>query len=208
VRVAAVELRESNPFVDAARRLGVSVLVADTRLPSTLDALHVERAACLIAATDDDVANLQTALNARTICKDLRIVMRLFEADFAERVQRTFKIDACHSVSALAAPSFAAAATGLPVVATLPVGATALVVARITIAAASGLDSRRVLEVEQASGCRILFGAKDGQSAGRPPLDALLRAGQEIMVVGDPDAMTELWAQNRLQAVPGEGQIG
>jgi Trk K+ transport system NAD-binding subunit len=203
VPVAAVELKESNPYIEAARQLGIPVLIADTRLPSTLKTLHAERASCLIAATDDDVANLETVLNGRSIKGDLRVIMRLFDPDFAERVQRSFNIDACRSVSALAAPAFAAAATGLPVIATLPVGSEVLVVARIRVAQNTGLTDCTVGELETACRCRILVCDEDDKLPSHLSSQTILPTGSEIIVVGSHEGMSKLWARNRPGAVQG-----
>ena len=109
VPVAAIERNEESRFVGAARALGVPVIVGDAGLAQTLAHARPQRARCLLAVTDSDVANLEAALNARTVAPDLKIVARLFDADLAERVERIFGIPS-RSVSALAAPAFAAAA--------------------------------------------------------------------------------------------------
>ena len=112
VTVAATEKFEEVRGIPEVRRLGVPVLIADARAPETLRALNVGQAKSLVIATDDDAANLETALNARAINPKLRVVLRLFDADLAARVERAFNIHISRSVSALAAPSFAAAAVG------------------------------------------------------------------------------------------------
>ena len=121
VPVVAVELREDGPFVQSARSLRVPILFASARQPETLEASRLGQARCLVIATDDDVANLETALNASTLNPGLRIVLRLFHPDFAARVERTFDIHISRSPSALAAPAFAAAAEGKRVFGTVPI---------------------------------------------------------------------------------------
>jgi TrkA-N domain len=68
-------------------------------------ALRIPKARVVLAVTDDDLANLETALNARALNPSLRVVMRLFSHDRAERDDRTLSIAISRSVSALAARS-------------------------------------------------------------------------------------------------------
>jgi hypothetical protein len=105
----AVERSEDNPFLDATPRLGVPVLVDDASRRETLTPLRVPDARVVLAVTDDDLANLETALNARQLNPSVRVVMRLFSHDLATRAERTFNIAISRSVSALAAPAFVAA---------------------------------------------------------------------------------------------------
>ena len=112
VSLVAVELDRSNRFLPAMQRLGVPVLARDSRLRDTLQTLQVTTARSIVVVTSSDVVNLETALSARALRPDLRVVLRLFDADLAARVERTFGFHSCRSPSALAAPAFAAAAVG------------------------------------------------------------------------------------------------
>ncbi|TMC08281.1 MAG: potassium channel family protein [Chloroflexi bacterium] len=93
VEVAAAEVSEQNRHVGEARRQGVAVLVGDGRYRDSLRALSVEGAAAVIAATDDDLANLETALTAHELNPDARIVIRVFdpEAAMGDGVLSTFE---------------------------------------------------------------------------------------------------------------------
>ncbi|MDQ3856398.1 MAG: NAD-binding protein, partial [Chloroflexota bacterium] len=133
VPVAATEIDEEDPFLPSAHSLGVPVLLGDARLPETLEALNIASARCVVAATNDDMANLETALNALSLNPDIRVVLRLFDPDFAERVERAFGVHISRSVSSLAAPAFAAAAVGEQVIATVPVGVQALIIASAVV---------------------------------------------------------------------------
>jgi len=133
VPLVAAELHESNRYLPAVRRLGVPVLVADIRLPETLQTLHVERARSVVVVTSSDIVNLETALNVQALNPEVRVVQRLFDPDLAARVERAFGIHISRSPSALAAPAFAAAAAGEHVLATIAVGAEVLAVARLRV---------------------------------------------------------------------------
>src|SRR4029453_17229771 len=112
VPLVAAELQESNRYLPAVRRLGVPVLVADIRLPETLQALQVQRARSVVVVTSSDIVNLETALNVQALKPEARVVLRLFDPDLAARVERAFGIHISRSPSALAPPAFPAAPPG------------------------------------------------------------------------------------------------
>ena len=194
VPVVAAELQPSGRFIGPARRLGVPVLVADSRMAETLDALRVRTARALVVATNDDVANLETALNARALKPELRVVLRLFDPDFAARVERAFGIHISRSVSALAAPAFVSAAEGERVIGTLPVGVRALIVGQARVEPGSALDGRVVADVEGGWEARVLVVISAAVNRWRPVGDEPLRAGDEVVVVASRRGFADVLA--------------
>jgi Trk K+ transport system NAD-binding subunit len=89
--------RDDERFGDAARRLGAPVIQGDAANSATLRSLHVETARAVVAVTNDDVANLETAVAVRAIRPDMRIVARLFDPALADRVQRPRSSPRCTS---------------------------------------------------------------------------------------------------------------
>jgi Trk K+ transport system NAD-binding subunit len=189
VGVVAADPRPDPRFVEAARQRGIALLIGDARDPDLLRTLHVERARGLLAGTDDDAANLATALQARSVRPDLRIAVRLFDPDLASRLESTIGGFESRSVDALAAPSFAAAAVGRQVLATLPVGARILVVARVPVEEGSVADGSSVAREEDAAGsvarggCRVVAVIDGDEVRWRPDGSARLTAGREMLVV-------------------------
>jgi Trk K+ transport system NAD-binding subunit len=183
VPMVAAELHESNRYLPAVRRLGVPVLVADIRLPETLEILHVRRARSVVVVTSSDIVNLETALNVQTLAPDVRVVLRLFDPDLAARVEQAFGIHISRSPSALAAPAFAAAAAGEHVLATIAVGSEVLAVARLHVAPGCQAQGRTVAELEAATGSRALL-LTDAQGARwRPDPATALHGGTELVAV-------------------------
>ncbi|HLP00256.1 MAG TPA: NAD-binding protein, partial [Fimbriimonas sp.] len=58
------------------------------------------------AATNDDAVNLSISLAAKEINPNLRVVARLFDDRFAEKVQSATEVDIALSASRIAAPRF------------------------------------------------------------------------------------------------------
>ncbi|HEY0071526.1 MAG TPA: NAD(P)-binding protein [Chloroflexia bacterium] len=199
IPVLAAELRE-NDFIHTIKRLGVPVVIADVRLKETLEELDVAEARCLVAATDDDLANLQAALNARAIKPKLRIVLRLFDPDLAARVERAFDIHISKSVSSLAAPTFAAAAVGGRVIATAAVGKRVLIVGQGRIERGSWAEGKSIAEVQEAIEGRAILLLDRGQKSWRPDRLRVLAAGQELVV-----AATRAGFARFVESVDGQG---
>src|SRR3712207_8666240 len=80
---------------------------------------------------------------------------RLFDGDFADRVERAFRIDVSRSVSYLAAPAFAAAMLQRDVIGAIPVNRRVLLIADLRSEEhTSELQSRQYLV------CRLLLEKK------------------------------------------------
>jgi len=194
VPVVAAELQETNRYLPAVRRLGVPLLVADIRLPETLQTLHVEKARSVVVVTSSDIVNLETALNVQALNPAVPVVQRLFDPDLAARVERAFGIHISRSPSALAAPSFAVAAAGEHVLATIAVGAAVLAVARFHVAPGCQAQGRTVAELEAAAGSRVLLLEDAGGTRWRPDPATPLDGGTELVAVVPRGALGRLLA--------------
>lgn len=195
VPAVVVESQDDGRFVSATRAAGIPVVIGDARHRDVLDEVRLARARALVCATSDDLVNLSAALNGRAIRPDLRVVVRLFDPDFALRVQRGFGIRFTRSVSQLAAPAFAAAATRTEVVATVPIGDRRMALfARLRVPAGSALEGSLAASLDRAGARRVLAVADPGSDVARwdiPP-DEVLDEGEEVIVVASRAGLAEL----------------
>lgn len=195
VPVVVVEVSEDGRFTSPARAAGIPVMVGDARHREVLDDLRLGTARALVAATSDDLVNLAIALNARAIRPDLRVVVRLFDPEFAMRIQRGFDIRFTRSVSHLAAPAFAAAAVRSEVVATVPLGDRRVVLfARLRVPAGSRLEGRLARSLDAPGSLRLLAVADPGSETARwdIPGDEVLDADEEVVVVATRSGLSNL----------------
>jgi Trk K+ transport system NAD-binding subunit len=139
LEVVAIDRKPDARGAKVAEQLGVPFIVGDAALEETLRSASIATAKALVMVSTDDVSNLQAALNARAVRSDMRVVLRLFDDDFARRVQKAFNINISRSVSRLCAPAFAAAMLDREVITTIPVDRHALLVATVRVAAGSPL---------------------------------------------------------------------
>ncbi|HEY2674653.1 MAG TPA: NAD-binding protein [Rugosimonospora sp.] len=154
--VVAVDHREQARGVGVARDLGIPVIIGDATQEAVLRAAWVQTCRSLVVLTTDDVRNLEAALLGRTIAGQLRVVLRLFDGDFATRIERAFGLATSRSVSYLAAPTFAAAMMGRAVLDTIAVRRRVLLVAELPVGADSPLEGRLASEVNRPHETRLL----------------------------------------------------
>ncbi len=178
VPVVAVDRKDQAPGVRVARDLGIPVVIGDAAQEGTLRAAWTQTCRALVVVSTDDVSNLETALLGRAIAPDLRVVLRLFDGDFADRVQRAFGLTVSRSVSYLAAPVFAAALMGRAVIDAIQVGRRVLLVAELPVGAGSQLEGQpvatirrpgesRLLAVRTGRGAQTLWGPAGGRQLAR-----------------------------------------
>lgn len=129
--LVVVEKREDAAFVQVLRDLNVPVLIDDIRSTTTLSRVNVEKASAIVAATDDDLCNLNVALDARRLNPHVRVVVRLFDDDLVAKVREGFRAEAFSS-SALAAPALALAALDPRILHSFQLGGRLMVVSQFT----------------------------------------------------------------------------
>jgi Trk K+ transport system NAD-binding subunit len=156
VDVVCVEKNENAAGIRLARRLGLRVVIGETHREETLRAAGITTSQALVSVTDSDIVNLETALHARALAADLRLVLRLTDTDLAERVQKTVGNTISRSVSYLAAPAFAAAMLEHQVLRTIPVGRHVLLIADVQVERGSELAGRPIEEVHQTGELRVI----------------------------------------------------
>ncbi|OIJ89823.1 NAD-binding protein [Streptomyces colonosanans] len=145
-----------------ARRLRVPVVLGDVTQEGVLEAAKIHRAHALLALTSTDSTNLEAVLYARSVRPDLRVVLRLYDDDFATAVYRTLRaahpdaLTRSRSVSHLAAPAFAGAMLGRQILGAIPVERRVLLFAAVDVAGHPQLEGRTVAEAFRAGAWRVL----------------------------------------------------
>jgi Trk K+ transport system NAD-binding subunit len=195
VDVVAIDRSADARGAQVARDLRIPLIVGDASRKEILQAASVSTCRSLMVITSDDVTNLETALAARGIRRDLRVVLRLFDGDMAARVQHAFDIADSHSVSYLAVPSFAARMLGRDLD-TVPVGRHVLLVATLTVGAYAPLEDRTVRDVwrpNEAWLCELTNPL--GQRLESPAGGRRIRRGDKLLVVATRNGLARLVAE-------------
>jgi Trk K+ transport system NAD-binding subunit len=196
-----VVLIDHNPEargVAFARNRGLPVVIGDA--PSVLGRAGVDSAIALVSATSSDIVNLETALQARAMRgEDLRIVLRLFDDDLAQRVSQTLGNVVSRSVSYLAAPAFAVAMLEHKVLRTIAVGRHVLVMADVRVEPGSDIAGRPLADLERDGLSRVLALAERGTPRfdWSPRRDRRLIAGDRVIVLATRAGLSTFLAGNR-----------
>ena len=184
--VACVDSSSRARGIGMARRLGIPVVVGDAYQEHVLRAAGLDSAVALVSVTDNDMVNLETALQARTLRQDLRLVVRLYDDDLAQRVQRTVGNIVSRSVSYMAAPAFAAAMLEHQVLRTIAVGRHVLLIAEVPVGPGADIAGRSLEDLERDGLARVLAvhsGGTTGKPGWSPPGDYVLAPGDRVIVV-------------------------
>ncbi|WP_342668334.1 potassium channel family protein [Actinoplanes subtropicus] len=206
LEVVAIDRAPDARGVRVAEELGVPLIVGDASQGETLRAASIDTCRSLLVVSTDDAVNLQAALHARAARPDVRVVLRLFDDDFARRVEHAFNINISRSVSRLCAPVFAASMLDREVLATIPVDRHAVLVAAVRVLAGSALDGVPVSSVDRPESARVISMRAAGEEwvDWSPDPRRVLAAGDEVVVVARRGGLRVLLEQ----ATPmSEGQL-
>ena len=195
--VVAIEPDPEGRFVDKAKALDIPVIIADARRTESLIKAGVGQADAIIPCTDDELANLDIALDAREQNPGIKVVMRLFDADLARRVEKGFGIHTAFSTSALAAPIFATAAMRLNVKHSFYLGDTLLSLSQIIINQGSRLIGWPIERLESELDLSVVCYQGGEITDLHPTPDLCLSAGDQILVLASLETLEQLNGLNQ-----------
>ncbi len=193
--IAVVEFNANADTLNEARSLGIPVIHDDATRPATLEAANIKEARTIILASQNDAMNLQIALKARSMNPKIKVVVRIFDDDFAHALQDQFGFIAL-SATEMAAPVFAAAAAGVDVTNPISVEGQLLSLARLTISEDAPFASKNVGYVEDNYHLNIVLLRHDHQSEMHPRDKSPLHVGDVIAVLGGPEQLNQLLHDN------------
>ncbi len=107
-KVIIIEQNEDANHIDYFRHLGAEVYIGDAKLSKVLADVNVKEAKALIAVINNDATNIEIGLNARTFQPDLRLILRIFDQQMAEKIKTYLNIHLTMSASALVDDIFSA----------------------------------------------------------------------------------------------------
>ncbi|MCE9673392.1 NAD-binding protein [Myxococcus stipitatus] len=214
--IVVVEKREDAAFVSALRDENVPLLIDDTRSPLCLPRTNVKDASAIVCATDDDLANLNIALDARKLNPTIRVVIRLFDEDLSGKVRDTFKAEALSS-SSLAAPAMALAAMDPRIVHSFHLGKHLMVVSLFE--AREGLPGVTISDVRDRFGGLALALTRGADEQLHPVGEEVIRAGDVLTIQSSyPDycrlrafageSEPPIWSHQDPPPLPGQRRVG
>jgi len=193
-----VAVIEQNPTVDliaAVQKMRIPIIQDDATRPAALEGAGVGRARTIILCTQNDSVNLQIALKARRLQPDIRVVIRIFDEDFADSLREQFGFAAL-SGTGMAAPVFAAAAAGADVTNPISVEGQQLSLARLAVQPDAEFTGKTVGFVEDHYHLSVVLVRHDHETEMHPSDSRLLLAGYVLAVLGGPEQLNHLMHDN------------
>ncbi len=200
--VACIDDDPNARGIPMARKLGLPVIIGKGYLEETLRAAGVETCSALVSVTSTDVVNLETALHARALREEIRIVLRLNDDDLAQRLQKTIGNTVSRSVAYLAAPAFAAALLDHQVLRTVAVGRHVLLIAELLVEPTAKLAGLTVHDAERAGQARVLAVAPHGgafTTDWAPDRTRALSPGDRVLIIATRAGLRILLAESAPQ---------
>jgi len=194
--VVVIEKDPECRFVKDARSMGVPVVIADPTRDAVLESVGVAKARTIIISTDDDMANLEIALDARDRNPGIRVVLRMFNEQLMQKVKKAFNIHLAFSTSALAGPVFASASASRAVRQSFYVDDQLLEVAEYTVAPQSRLLGWSLDDLKAKHPMRVIS-HKRGEKSELFPTGAIkLQAGDVLTVLASLDTVKAIEIDN------------
>lgn len=185
VPVVCVEVDEHARGVTFAREAGMPIVFGSATREHVLHTASVQTCRALVLLTSSDMVNLEAALQGKAARENVRVVLRLFDDDLAERVERNFGFTISRSVSRVCAPPFAAAMMDRQVIGTLPIGRSTLMIADVPVAAESEMAGRSVGTVHEPEQVRVIALQRRGENRldWTPGQTYQLAAGDRLIIL-------------------------
>lgn len=179
---------------DDPRLVGVTVLRGDMRDRPLLEKAGVAQARGVLIATSDDLANIATALQIRSMNPHVRIVLRMFNQNLLARLGKMVDNVFALSVSALTAPPLALIALTGEALGGIAVGSERYQIAEVALGEEAFEPGRTVAGFAKAHDCGVvgLLRGDEAKILHDAPLNETLREGDRLVLIGEPDRIAML----------------
>lgn len=190
------------PFVEEVQTLGARLVYGDARRIEVLHAAAIDRACAVVAATSDDLLNVQIGLTARRLHPDIDLVLRVLSDALAERLTILFGVHTTFSVSALAAPTLAAAAVVRGIDYAIEIAEHILSTIPLEVQPGDIFAGQTVGQVRERRAILVIALRRDGAALLPLRLETRLEVGDQIVALGDITRLDSLSSQQSLATRP------
>ncbi|MCI0629583.1 MAG: NAD-binding protein [Phycisphaerales bacterium] len=195
--VVVLERNADSQFLEELRRDGSPLLIGDARRDALLTEANIVKARSIILATDDDLANLEIALDARRLAPKVRVVLRMFDQNMADKLSDGFNIHQAMSQAALSAPTFAISAVAPSIVNSFILGNQLVVMQRWLVRADGPLTGKTISSLTTEFGLGAVEHHRPPDSPRLfPPPDLQLQPGDGVILQGPLHTLNKLWREN------------
>lgn len=195
--IVCIESNEDSKFIADMEKAQIPVVIADATRPSSLEKANIKNAKALMALTDRDLSNLETALTARELNPDIRIVMRMFDQTLADKVKNSLGVECVYSTSALSAPVFAQSVVSENLLSSFQFGSTLINAYQMVIDKSSNFVGLKIDDVRSRYETTVLMHQRGDCVDWNPPTDIELAPDDKLLIVTESDNIKNLLAAER-----------
>ncbi len=195
--VIVIERDPNNQFLEEVRRDGSPLFIGDARREALLEDANIRCATSIILATDDDMANLEAALDAVRLNHGVRVVMRMFDQNIADKIREGFDLQLAMSQAAISAPTFATCAIAPATMNSVIVGDQLVAMQRWLVRGGDQLCGKTIADVMRDHRINVMQHHRPAPQAAAativcPPPDLVLQAGDGLILQGTIQTLESL----------------
>ncbi|MFO0574312.1 MAG: NAD(P)-binding protein [Polyangia bacterium] len=191
--VVVIEKNADSSFLIRVQQQKVPVLLMDARQEESLVAAGLEHARTLVIATNDDLANVEIALDARRLNPHVRVVLRMFDENIANKLRDAFNLDVAFSSAAAAAPLVAASVLDLDILGSFVLDGRELFTAKLQVEDGAALCGMSVEDLVHEHQVMVLSRKCGLEPSHFGPAPSERVAGGDLLVLhGELDTLRRL----------------
>lgn len=195
IEVVAIDLNRHERLEHELTRLSVPLIVGDGRARHTLERAGLPFARALIVATSEDFLNLEVCVRAREINPQARIVVRMWDDEFAAHLKKSLNVETLSS-SDLAAPAFAGMAMGVDVAPTFNIHDKDYSLLRLQVESESQLIGKTIDDIQSEHDIDIVLHERSTVVDVHPPGDLTVEVGDNLVIFTIHHQIPEILALN------------
>lgn len=189
--IVVIEQSSKPHLTGHLQELGIPVIEDDATRPDILMGAGIQNARTIILCTQNDSLNLEIALKARNLQSQIDVVIRIFDNEFAESLQKQFGFRAL-SATGMAAPLFAAAASNADITPPIYIEGQPHILARLEVSPQSRLNGLTVNQVEETYHASLVYLNQNGASFFHPEGGITILPGASLALFGEPSSINQL----------------
>jgi Trk K+ transport system NAD-binding subunit len=179
------------------KALDVPLVNGDGRLPSVMETAGLRHAQAFIVCTSNDQLNLEVTMRARELNPEVRIVVRVWDNQFAAQIRHFMNVEAVLSASDLAAPAFAGAALNIEIAQSLRVKNVEYSIISLQVQSGSFLEGKAIGTIQSENEVDVVLHGRDGNVKANPPDNITVSAGDTLAIFAQPYRLVDIVSRNR-----------
>ena len=196
IEAVALDLRRDERLEAELTRLRIPLIAGDGRSRAALEQAGLAHARALIICTSDDFLNLEVCVRAREINPNVRIVVRMWDNEFANHLKNTLNVETISS-SDFAAPAFASKALGVDIAPTFQIQHSEYSLLRMQVEPGSQLVGKSIDTIQREHDIDIVLHERAAQVDVHPSGEITVQVGDNLVIFVRHAQITDILALNR-----------